>query len=79
MKYLWWRLTQRCTLCGQKPNRKQTTEERLLEVNKRSSRLAKQLGHMPQTSNCEKCHMIVFEGEAGFVQSYLLADMGAIA
>lgn len=75
MKYLWRRLTRRCTFCGQKLNSKQTVAERLAEINNRSNRLIKRLGHQPQVQGCKKCQRIVFEGERGFVQSLLLIDM----
>jgi len=75
MKYLWRRLTGRCALCGQRLNSKQTIAKRMAEINKRSSRLAKSLGRWPQVQSCKRCHKIVFEGEAGFVQSLLLIDM----
>jgi hypothetical protein len=75
MKYLLWRLTQRCTSCGQKLKSKQTMIERLKEINNKGNRLAKQLEHMPQVQSCKKCHRIIFEGEPGFVQSLLLIDI----
>ncbi len=75
MKHLWRLLTGRCTSCGQKLKSKQTMIERLEEINNKGSRLAKRLGRMPQVQSCKNCHRIVFEGEPGFVQSYLLIDM----
>jgi hypothetical protein len=69
------RLTRRCTSCGQKLRPKQTTIERLEEINNKGNQLAKRLGRLPQVHSCENCHRIVFEGESGFVQSYLLIDM----
>jgi hypothetical protein len=76
MKRFYRRLTGRCTSCGQKLNSKQTTTARIVEINKKGSRLASQLGRMPQTHSCKKCHRIVFEDQPGFVQNYLLIDMG---
>lgn len=75
MKYLWRRLTRRCTFCGQKLNSKQTAAERLVEINNRGNRLIEQLGRQPQVQGCKRCHRIVFEGEQGFVHSLLLIDM----
>ena len=75
MKHLLKRLNRRCTSCGQKLKSKHTKIERLEEINNRGSLLAKRLGRTPQVQSCKNCHRIVFEGEAGFVQSYLLVDM----
>jgi hypothetical protein len=75
MKYILRRLTQRCTSCGQKLESKQKQRERLEEINNKGSRLARRLGRMPQVQSCKNCHRIVFEGEPGFVGSYLLVDM----
>jgi len=75
MKYVWRRLTGRCTVCGQKLNSKRAITERISEINDRANRLAKPLGRWPQVQNCTKCHKIVFESESGFVQSLLLIDM----
>lgn len=75
MKYLWCWLTKRCTLCGQKLGSKQTAAERLAEINDRGTRLAERLGYPPRVQNCKKCNRIIFEGEQGFVQSFLLIDM----
>jgi hypothetical protein len=75
MKYLWRRLMGRCTSCGQKLKSNQTTTERISEINDRADHQAKSLGRCPQVQSCKKCHKLVFEGEAGFVQSLLLVDM----
>ena len=75
MKHILRRLTQRCTFCGQKLKSKQTQIERLEEINNKAGLLAKRLGRMPQVQSCKNCHRIVFEGEPGFVQNYLLVDM----
>jgi len=75
MKYLCRFLTWRCTSCGQKLKLKQTTAERLIELNDRAERLAASLERKPQTQSCTKCHKVVFETEPGFVQTYLLIDM----
>ena len=75
MKYLWRRLTARCMSCGQKLTLGQTETERIVQINKRSTKLAKSLGRWPQVQSCRKCHKIVFEGEPGFVQSFLLIHM----
>lgn len=75
MKYLWRWLTGQCTACGQKLECKETVGKRMAEINKRSSQLANSLGRWPQVQSCKRCHKIVFEGEAGFVQSLLLIDI----
>lgn len=75
MRYIWRKLTKRCIFCGQKLNSKQTTAERLAEINNKGNRLIERLGHSPQVQSCKKCRKIVFEGEQGFVQSLLLIDM----
>jgi hypothetical protein len=46
-----------------------------MEINIRANRLADELGRMPLAQNCSRCNSIVFEGEAGFVQRYLLVDI----
>ncbi len=76
MKHLCRRLAGRCISCGQKLNSKQTTTARIVEINNKGSRLASRLGRMPQAQTCKKCNRIVFEGQPGFVQNYLLIDMG---
>jgi hypothetical protein len=76
MKHLCRRLTGRCPSCGQKLNSKKTTTARIVEINNKGTRLASRLGRMPQTQTCKKCNRIVFEGQPGFVQNYLLIDMG---
>lgn len=76
MKYLWRRLTGRCTWCGQKFKPKQKRgRERISEINDKAVGLAASLGRWPQVQSCEKCHRIVFEGQSGFVQSLLLINM----
>lgn len=76
MKSLWRLLKQRCTCCGQKLNPKQTPAERLAKINDKGRRLTRQLGRAPQIQSCRKCHRILFEGQTGFEQNYLLIDMG---
>lgn len=76
MKHLCRRLTGRCPSCGQKLNSKKTTTARIVEINNKGTRLASRLGRMPQTQTCKKCNRIVFEGQPGFIQNYLLIDMG---
>ncbi|UCF43596.1 MAG: hypothetical protein JSV99_01315 [Planctomycetota bacterium] len=76
MKLLWRQLTGRCTSCGQKLNSKKTPSTRIVEINNKGTRLASQLGRMPQTQSCKKCNRIVFEGQPGFIQRHLLIDMG---
>jgi hypothetical protein len=76
MKHLHRRLTGRCISCGQMLKSKQTITTRIVEINNKGTRLASRLGRTPQTQSCKKCHRIVFEGEPGFVQNYLLIDMG---
>ncbi len=75
MKYLWRRLTKRCTCCGQQLNGHQTINDRIIEINRRAIRLTEELGRIPRAQNCKKCNRLVFEGEPGFVQRYLLVDI----
>jgi hypothetical protein len=75
MRYVWRRLTGRCTKCGQRLNGHQATSERVLEINSRATHLVEALGRSPFAQNCSKCSRIVFEGEPGFVQRYLLVDI----
>ena len=76
MKHLYRRLAGRCISCGQKFNSKQTITTRIVEINNKGSRLASRLGRMPQAQTCKECNRIIFEGQPGFVQNYLLIDMG---
>jgi len=75
MRYFWRNLTGRCACCGQKLELKQTSTERLAQINRRARRLAKTLGRWPQVQSCRRCHKLVFEGELGFVPRYLLIDL----
>jgi len=75
MKYVWRRLTGRCPRCGQRLNGYQAASARILEINTRATRLTEALGRSPLAQNCNKCSRIVFEGESGFVQRYLLVDI----
>ena len=75
MRHIWRRVTGRCPQCGQRLNGYQTTGDRILEINSRASRLADELGRTPLAQNCSRCNSLVFEGEAGFVQRYLLVDI----
>jgi len=40
-----------------------------------ANRLTAELGRRPLAQTCPRCHQIVFEGEPGFVQRYLLVDI----
>jgi len=75
MWYLLRRLMGCCVRCGQKNNQAQTTAERVAELNKRSGRLAKSLGRWPQVQCCKGCGRLVFEGETGYIPSFLLIDI----
>jgi len=75
MKYLWRRLSGRCTCCGQKLNPEQTMRERVSEINKNAMRLANSLGRWPQIQSCAKCNRMILEGQSGFGQSLLLIHM----
>ena len=74
MQYLWRKLTNRCTRCGQKLNSRQSLTQRTSEINERVSDLVESLGRPPQVQNCSKCDRIVFETEPGFVYRGLLID-----
>ncbi|MBN2020348.1 MAG: hypothetical protein JW749_08990 [Sedimentisphaerales bacterium] len=65
----------RCTCCGQALNGQRSSGEVISEINSRASRLIEELGRYPRAQNCNKCNRIVFEGEPGFVQRYLLVDI----
>jgi hypothetical protein len=75
MMHVWRRLTGCCPRCGQRLNGHQAASERVLEINNRATRLTEALGRSPFAQNCNKCSRIVFEGESGFVQRYLLVDI----
>jgi hypothetical protein len=75
MKYIWRKLTGRCTICGQWLNGHQTAGERVIDLNTRATRIAETLGRPPCAQNCRECEHIVFEGEHGFIQRYLLVDI----
>ena len=75
MKYVWRILMGRCTCCGQPLNGHRPSREVLAEINDRASRMADELGRSPRAQNCHKCNHLVFEGEPGFVQRYLLVDI----
>lgn len=75
MVYIWRRLRGRCTSCGQAINTRKSPSERVLQINDRANRLTAELGRRPLTQTCPRCHQIVFEGEPGFVQRYLLVDI----
>ncbi len=75
MRYVWRRLTGRCTRCGQPINGHRPASEVVSGVNDRANRLAKEFGRSPRAQNCRKCNRLVFEGEPGFVQRYLLVDI----
>ncbi|MGA2071363.1 MAG: hypothetical protein ABSG97_08425 [Sedimentisphaerales bacterium] len=75
MRYVWRRLTGRCTKCGQLLNGHQTASQRVVDLNARAGRITEILGRLPRAQNCGRCNHIVFEGEQGFVQRYLLVDI----
>jgi len=75
MRYVWRILTRRCTRCGQRLNGHRPASEAISEVNNRVSRLTETLGRSPFAQNCHKCNRMVFEGEPGFTQRYLLSDI----
>ena len=75
MTYVWRMLTGRCTRCGQPLNGHRNASIVITEINSRMSRLAGELGRNPRAQNCHKCNRLVFEGEPGFVQRYLLVDI----
>jgi hypothetical protein len=75
MAYMWRMLTGRCTRCGQRLNGHRDSSEVIMEINSRVSRLTEELGRSPLAQNCHRCNRIVFEGESGFVQRYLLVDI----
>jgi hypothetical protein len=65
----------RCGECGQKLHATRRIERRLLRINHKAERLSKSLGRRPRVQTCRKCNRIVLEGQAGFVDNYLLIDM----
>lgn len=75
MVSMWRRLRGRCTSCGQGLNGRQSAVQRVSEINDRVDYLTLELGREPLAQSCPKCHQIVFEGERGFVQRYLLVDI----
>ncbi|MGA2091909.1 MAG: hypothetical protein ABSH16_00685 [Sedimentisphaerales bacterium] len=75
MRFVWRVLTGRCTRCGQQLNGHRESSEVLNEINGRVGRLAEELGRSPLAQNCHKCNRLVFEGEPGFTQRYLLVDI----
>ena len=75
MRFVWRMLTGRCTCCGKKLNGHRDCNEEIIEINSRFDRLAVELGRYPQAQNCHKCNHLVFEGEPGFIQRYLLVDV----
>ncbi len=75
MVYVWRRLRRRCTSCGQTLNTRGSPSQRVSQINDRASRLTEELGRRPLAQTCPQCHQIVFEGEPGFVQRYLLVDI----
>ena len=75
MIYIWRKLTGRCTKCGQWLNGHQTASQRVIDLNARANCITEMLGRPPSAQNCDKCGHIVFEGEQGFVQRYLLVDI----
>jgi hypothetical protein len=75
MRYVWRKLTGRCTKCGQWLNGHQTAGQRVVDLNNRAGRIAEELGRPPQAQNCVKCNHIVFEGEQGFINRGLLVDI----
>ncbi|MFH1370703.1 MAG: hypothetical protein ABII09_05400 [Planctomycetota bacterium] len=75
MRYIWRRVLGRCPRCGQRLNGYKTTSERVCEINSRASRLTGELGRTPLAQNCSQCNRLIFEGESGFVQRYLLVDI----
>lgn len=68
-------MTGRCPQCGQRPNGYHDNNDRIEEINTRVTQLAEELGRSPLAQNCHKCNRIVFEGEPGFIQRYLLVDI----
>lgn len=74
MRLLYRKLTNCCIQCGQKLDSSQSSTEQILRINKRAGNLTKSLGRIPIIQNCDRCHRIIFEGEPGFVQRYLLTD-----
>ena len=75
MRFVWRVLTKRCTCCGQRLNGHRDSSEVTSEINSRVDRLAEDLGRSPRAQNCNKCNRLVFEGEPGFAQRYLLVDI----
>jgi len=75
MVYMWRRLRRRCTLCGQMLNSGENPSQRVSQINDRASRRTEELGRRPLAQSCPRCHQIVFEGEPGFVERYLLVDI----
>ena len=75
MRYVWKLFKGRCPRCGQRLEGHQPAGERVDEINGRVTRLAEALGRSPLAQNCDKCSRLVFEGEPGFVQRYLLVDI----
>ncbi len=75
MRYIWRKLTGRCPRCGQRLNGHQAAGDSVLEINSRATHLTEVLERSPLTQNCSECGRIVFEGEPGFVQRYLLVDI----
>ena len=61
--------------CGQPLNGHRSAGEVVSEINDMAGRMAALFGRSPQAQNCRKCNRLVFEGEPGFVQRYLLVDI----
>jgi hypothetical protein len=75
MRYVLRALTGRCTRCGQPLNGHRDASIVINEINSRVHHLVKELGRNPRAQNCHRCNRLVFEGEPGYVQRYLLVDI----
>ena len=75
MRYLWRKLTGRCTKCGQRLEGHQSEHQRVEDLNTRAETISETLGRPPRAQNCVQCNHIIFEGEHGFIRRCLLVDI----
>jgi uncharacterized protein with PIN domain len=74
VRQIWQKLTNKCPKCSQNLRSKDSPEKKVHQIETRIERRIASLGRQPRVQSCRECGQIVFEGERGFEESFLLVD-----
>ncbi len=66
--------TSRCKSCGRSTRSQKPTASWIKKINARYEKAAEKLGRPPAVQNCTKCNHLLFEGERGFAEEYVVVS-----